>query len=513
MIKKIVLFLAIFATANALPTDTTTTFGAESAMGSDKYGNSVYQRDVTIQTIDFKVDNFWSKFFDADNKQSNHTNISKTGTLKIVVEATSACTLDDTLPKEGCSGQKPFLINNDVLNNPINNDEYEVVFSLAENFDASDNQSFYPLDILRDEQYYKDPYPGDTSSGLNRGFLGFVTSILDALFSKIIGMELFGDPEIADVQYTPRSDTAVDRRQRYISNIIAGVEKKYRMTKEHEGATATSINAPEKINEPISLLHYAEAEKSTEDEQCKFLFMNLSDEGLLCRVMSGFGMDAWMPFFNQSKTTKIEANTIMADTENALLAMTSRIEEVPYLQDIGGSDDNKLSFLQNVLKPVATLTSYLKNVLFGSSKQNIVATPVERTYEYDEDDAMTMNIAITNDGIQVDNFANFKLLKIRSVYGDMANSCNVKKTVLLLFSTTYEFHEGGNQSVMSPYGGLWNDDQWITWCQESTGQKGIFDVLFGWSSGESFGLLDLVSDILSILIYNFEITNFESSIK
>lgn len=516
--RKIVLFFAILAMANAVTTETTTTFGSESVVGSDEYGNSVYQRDVTIQTTNFKVDNFWSKFFDSQSKQSNHATISKTGTLRIIVEATSACTLDDTLPKEGCSGQKPFLINNDVLSNPIDSDEYEILFSLSENFDASDNQSFYPLDILRDEQYYKDPYPDDTSSELNRGFLGFVTSALDTLFSKVIGMDLFGDPEIADVKYTPRSDVAVDRRQRYITNIVAGIEKKYRMTKEYEDSIATPIDAPEKINEPASLLHYAEAEKTTESEQCKLLFMNLSDEGLLCRVMSGFGMDAWMPFFNQSKTTKIEVNTIMADTENALLAMTSQIEEVPYLQDIGGSDDEKLSFLQNILKPVATLTSYLKNILFGSSKQDIVATPVERTYEYDEDDAMTMNIAITNDGTRVDDFANFKLLKIRSIYGDMINSCKVKKS-WALFSPgwTKTFVEGGTQSVMSPDGELWSDDEWISWCQEATASKGIFDALFDWLSGGVFNPINWISSFFNIFLsffsstYNIE--DFTNTIK
>jgi len=60
MIKKRVLPLMILTVAHVVATETTTTFGNQSTVGSDEYGNSVYQRDVTIKTTDFKVDNFWS---------------------------------------------------------------------------------------------------------------------------------------------------------------------------------------------------------------------------------------------------------------------------------------------------------------------------------------------------------------------------------------------------------------------------------------------------------------------
>lgn len=522
MIKNRVIFLTILAVANVLATETTTKFGTQSAPQSDEYGNSVYQRDVTIQTTDFKVDNFWSKFSNPDDKQSNDANISKTGTLKIIAEATSACVLDGTLPQEGCSGQKPFLINKEVLNNSIGNDEFEVAFTLSNQFSATDAQSFYPLDILRDEQYYKEP--SVQQDGSKRSFFSFFTGIFDFMFSHTIGFgnDFFGNPDIADVKYEPRSDDAADRRQRYIANIIAGAEKKYRMTKPFENVSATQIDAPTKLNNPASLLHYDEAKQTTEQEQCKFMFLSLSD-GLMCRMMSGFGMDAWMPFFNTSKTTKIEVNNIMGDTENALLAMTSEIEKVPYMQDIGGSDNTKLSFLQNMLKPMTTMIDFMKTMLFGTSKKNIVAEPVERVYEFSEADAMTLSMAITNHGTQVDDFANFKLLKIRSVYGDMINSCKVKKsTAFLNPGWTKTFKEGGTQSVKSPDSTLfntkyWNDDEWIAWCQEATAKKGIFSALFDWSSGGIFNPINWMSTFfnmfLSFFSSSYSIEEFTNTIK
>ena len=504
-------------------TNTNTIFGEEGSASSDKYGNTVYERDVTIKTTNFKVKNFWSRFSDANQAQSEYTNISKIGTLRIVMEATSACTLDNTLPKEGCSGQKPFLINDEVLNNPLSGttDEYEVAFSLASEYGNTENQTFYPLDILRDAQYYKDPYPGDTSTSVNRGFFGFFTSAFDFIFSKTIGFgkDFFGNPDIADVKYTPRSDDAEDRRQRYIANIIAGVEKAHRMTKEVEGSTATQIDALTKLNTPVSLLHYAEASKTTETDQCKFMFLNLSADGLMCRMMSGFGMDAWMPFFTKTKTTKIETNLIMGDTENALLAMTGKIENVPYMQDVGGSENDKLSFLQEMLKPMETMIDFMKTMLFGSVKKENVEKTVERVYSFNENDAMTLSMAVTNSGVEVDDFANFKLLKIRSVYGDMMNSCTVKYSGMMGFgSWTKTFTEGGTQSVDSPDSSFmhhetWNDDQWISWCQEASGTKGIFDVLFDWSSGGVLNPLNWMSAMFSMFSSSYTVKDFTNTIK
>jgi len=490
MIKKTLLVLLTASSIYATDTTTTTEFHDVKPAGTDKYGNNLYNQSVTITTKNFKVENFWKKFSFGGTGEDSMTfkSVSKTGNVRIIMETTSACTLDNTLSSEGCSGQKPFLLNDEVLTNPINgtSDEYEVAFTEANGFFNSDQNGFYPLDISRDTEYYKDPAESNPGTS-DRGFFGFFTSSFDFIFSKTVGFgnSFFGNPDIADVLETGRSDEAEDRRQRYIANIIAGVDKEHRMTKNLDGSTATQIDAPVALNTPTSLLHYAEAKKTTEADQCKFMFLNLSNDGLMCRMMGGFGMDAWMPFFNKTKSNKIQASFIMGDTENSLLAMTGQIENVPYMTDVGGNDNSKMSFLKNMLKPLTSMVDYMKSMLFGPSKSTIVANPVVREYLFDEDEAMTMTFAITNDGTEVNDFSNFKLLRIRSVYGDEINSCKVKKTKKVFgmpFTIWKEtFTEDGSNSRDGK-----SSPEWVDWCQESTGGKGMFDYLSDWSSGGVF---------------------------
>ncbi len=522
MIQKTLLTLLISSFLYAGGTATTTTsFVHDTHPTTDKYGNEVYDDTVIIKTDKYKVDNFWKKFSFGGKGQDNmdFQTISKTGTVRVTVETTSACTLDNTLNAEGCSGQKPFLMNNEVLNNPMDGktDEYEVAFSEASNYSNTDKNTFYPLDIRRDKQYYEDPKKSNPNAP-SRGFFGFFTSSFDFIFSKTVGFgsDFFGNPDIADVLDTPRSNAAEDRRQRYLANIIAGVDKKNRMTKEVDGSIATQIkaNAPVIINKPTSLLHYAEAQKTTTSSQCKFMFLNLSSNGLMCRVMGGFGMDAWMPFFNKTKTTEIQSNYIMGDTENALLAMTGKIQNVPYMKDVGGNSDNKLSFLQNMLKPMKTMFGFMSAMIFGSSKSTIVSKPVERVYKFNEDEAMTMTFAMTNDGTKVNDFAHFKLLKIRSVYGDKLNSCTVKKTAGVVGSVMggigsiiggsndsswkETFYEGDAKKHHGKTG-----DEWVDWCQQATGKKGIFDYLTDWKSGAMFNPVNWMKGIFSAFMSFF----------
>ena len=525
MIKKVVLASVLLGSVGlyAAQTTTETTFSAPT-VSKDKYGNTVYVRDATIKTHNFKVQNFWKGFSFGGERvtQNNYDLVSRTGTFKITIESTSACSLNKGLPEEGCSGQKPFLLNDEVLNNPMSGttDMYEVAFSEAANYNNSEDNTFYPLDIQRDAQYYKDPNPSDPNANIDRGFFGFFTSAFDYMFSKTVGFgnDFFGDPQMADVKYGPRDTAAEDRRQRYIANIMAGIEKKYRMTMAADGATATQVNAGIRLNDPVSLLHYDEAQQVTEADQCKFMFLNLSDDGLMCRAMSGFGMDVWMPFFNTAQIRTIEASTIMADTENSLLAMTNQIDGVPYMEDVGGSDDDKLGFLQNMLKPMTTMMGFMKSMMFGSGKATKVSNPVERVYEFDEDKAMTLNFAITNDGTQVDDFENFKLMKVRSVYGDMFDSCTVhKKRGMMSWSKwTETFVIGGSLSKKGPDGKIWNSDKWVDWCQEATGRKGMFDYLFDWSKGGVFNpfnwMRGFFNAFLTFLFGSYDILDFTSAV-
>jgi len=528
--KKVVLtslFLAmsLFANGNMADKSNTDTKKSEKAKkakngdlaenGKDKHGNVVYEREITISTPNYQVENFWKKFDFSGNgqKMSSRVNIVTKGRIRTTVEATSLCTLYPELDEDGCSGQKPFLLNNEVLSNPITagGDEYEVVFIEANDFNNTDKNGFYPLDISRNIKYYEDP--AITNPGTSdRGFFGFFTKSFDFIFSKTVGFgsDFFGNPDIADTLETGRSDEAEDRRQRYIANIIAGVDKEDRMKKSVNGSSATSINNT--LNTPVSLLHYAEAKKTTKEESCKFMFLSTSSDGIMCRMMSGFGMDAWMPFFNKTKSTEIQSSFIMADTENSLLAMTGEIESVPYMQDVGGNDDDKkLSFLKNMLKPMSTMFNFMSTMMFGSSKSAIVSKPVERVYNFANDEAMTMTFAITNKGTEVNDFMNFKLLKIRSVYGDKINSCKVKKSAGMISWShwTETFYEGDTNSNHGKTG-----DEWVDWCQKSTGKKGMFDYLTNWSSGGPFNPINWMKGIFSRFMAMFfgsysieEITN------
>lgn len=525
----------------AVTTETTTTFeDIPSNVQIDKYGNSFYERKATITTKNFKVDNFWSRFSDKADNQSIYENISRTGTFKITTETTSACTLDTQLAAQGCSGQKPFLLNDEVLLTPIagTSDEFEVAFVEASGFSPSAANSFYPLDILRSEAYYKEPTVA-TASSSGKSFFSFFTGAFDFIFSKTIGMggDFFGKADIADEEYTPRSDDAEDRRQRYIANIIAGIEQEHRMTKATDDSTATQINP--NVNTPTSLLHYAEAKKSTEEEQCQMMFLTMSADGLMCRMMSGFGMDAWMPFFNKTKTTKMQASYIMGDTENALLAMTGKIENVPYMNDVGGDDDNQLSFLQNMLKPMTTMINMMKVFMFGTDRAPTAPDPVERVYAFSQDEAMTMTFAVTNDGTQVDDFANFKLLKLRSVYGDTLDSCTVEYDGGMFGAFMgskdwrYTFTPADGESVVAT-GRNWRGsytvtvdnsditidrvryDNYMDWCQTSTGGLGMFDYLTNWRTGGFMNPLNwmkgMASGMMDFMFGGLDIVDIASKV-
>ena len=530
MIKKAIVaigFLASMQSISMAATQTTTTFKTPSEVQQDEYGNDYIDREAVISTQNFKVDNFWNNFKENGDSASNYTTISRSGLFRITTSATSACTMDNTLDEEGCSGQKPFLINNEVLDNPVDgtSDTYRVAFTNPSDYTNNDYNGFYPLDVLRDAKYYKDNNVNtDGGSTTPRsGFFGFITGAVDSLYNRVIGVDFFGQKDIADVEYAPRSDAAEDRRQRYIANIMAGVEKEHRMTKNANGASATAINAPT-LNSPVSLLNYAEAKKSTTEQECKFLGLQLSTKGAMCRVMSGFGMDAWMPFFNLTGTTKVESNFLLADTENALLAMNAKLDGVPYLQDVGSDETTKLTFLQNIIKPMTTMVGFMKGMLFGEKKKDIVADPVQRVYSFNEDEAMTMTFPVTNDGTQIDDFAHFKLLKIRSVYADEINSCTVKKKPGMLKPSSWEetFYIGGNVEQKSPNYTLWNkeiwnSDEWVDWCQEATGKKGMFTYLLNWNTGGFFNpfnwMRGFFQAFLNFLTGTYEITNFTNTVK
>ena len=526
MIKKIALLAlsSIIISANSQQTTTITTVGDEvNTNKQNRYGNPIYERTVKIETNNFKVNNQWSQYRKNVDAISEYSNISRNGKFKITVGATSACTIDSTLDSSGCSGQKPFLLNNEAVKNLNIGQTISLAFQPSRDdanlnmyVNTSDNK-FYPLDVPRDSRFYEDSNNGGDIGHGTKTFFSFFTKIFNFMFDTNIADKYLNKTDISDNETSLRSDEAQKRRKRYIANIIAGIEKDKRL---QQGENQTAIN--QTINTPVSLLHYSEALKTTENEQCKLMFLNLNPDGFMCRMMSGFGMDAWMPFFNKTKTTKIETNYIMLDTENALLAMANGLnsDSVPYYQSVGGNDDNKLSFLQNILKPMTTMISVMKSIMFGESKKvDSAPNPYERVYKFDDSNATTLTFALTQNGTDVDSFENFKMLKLRSVYGDSINSCRVKKKPGILSWSRWDttFVEDGLASEIGPDKISMDSNEWIDWCQISTGNKGMFDYLSDWESGGVFNPINwmkgIMNAMLSIIFGSYEIKDISSSIS
>jgi hypothetical protein len=456
--KKIFLLIVVSSclTVALYSATTTTTFGQRTAGEVDQHGNQLYAQSVTMQTQNYEIDTFWSRFFDPQNQKKSYTQLSTSATAQLMVEASSACTLagKGQLPSQGCSGQKPFLVNDETLAGVNNGDTISVIFqpayddaSAIKTYNMAKSNVIYPMDILRTGSNYQSS--ATVQSGSKQTFFGFFSGIFNLFFNKSTGNDYLKTPQIADTKYGIRSTDAEDRRQRYIANIISGADQDHLLSKPYKGAAGTAIKT-NILNNPVSLLHYDEAKKATEASQCKFMFLSLTSDGFMCRAMTGFGMDAWMPFFTNAKISEVDVSMITIDTENALLAAAGKASGKSYQQITASTDTQKLSFLQQMLKPMTTMTMMMKTMMFGSSKSTIVSNPVEITYDLSSQ-PISLMLAVTNDGSHIDNFQHFKLTKIRSSYGDMMNQCSVRYSGVMFgigaWSDTFYASKGSTPST------------------------------------------------------------------
>jgi hypothetical protein len=506
-------------------TTTSTVFGQRTTSNVDQYGNQLYNQSVTIRTQNYEVDTFWSRFFNPENKQKTYTQLSTSATAQIKVEASSACTLagKGQLPSQGCSGQKPFLVNDETLVGIKNGDTISVIFqpayddaSAIKTYNMAKSNTIYPMDIQRTAANYQSSTP--VQSGSKQTFFGFFSGIFNFFFNKNTGSDYLKTPLIADTKYGARSLDAEDRRQRYIANIISGADQDHLLSRAYKGAAGTAIKT-NVLNYPVSLLHYDEAKKATDASQCKFMFLSLSSDGFMCRAMTGFGMDAWMPFFTSAKISEVDVSMITIDTENALLAAAGKASGKSYQKITASTDTQKLSFLQQMLKPMTTMMSMMKTMMFGSSKSTIVSNPVEITYDLSSH-PISLMLAVTNDGSHIDNFQHFKLTALRSSYGDMMNQCSVKYSGAMFgigaWSDTFYASKGSTPSTRKK-GSIDTHAEWITWCQESTGKKGMFDYLTDWSSGGFFNPFNWMEGMWSMFSSffggNYKITEFKNILK
>lgn len=477
----------------AQQTETTVTFEdvpahaeGENYYSTDKHGNSYYDRTATITTKNFKVKNFWSNFRDKKQGETTYENISRQGLFRITTETTSACTLDSTLPEEGCSGQKPFLINNETLNHPMEytTDVFQVAFAEAEEYSDTQSNTFYPLDIARSEEFYKNQ-DGATSDPYKRGgFLGFVTSAVDGLTNVLLDVDTFGEANPDEDVLASRGITDEDKREKYVTNIMAGIEQDELLTMPWEDIDPTTLNYYTSGDDEYAL-DYSDSKKATMYDYCNLILINkMNTNGIMCNLVNIASLNDLLPFVEDESTSTMTSNTILTDTENSLLALNGEIDDANRDTIDSYSNITDLSVVQEILKPVNFLGDTLEGLLFGGEKANTVSPSTEIVYAFDEDKTMTMTVPITNDGTQVDSFASFKLLKLHSIYGSRINSCTVKLEFVLGILDAGEHTYVEDDGYVKPANyhrpssrTNWDNNDWVNWCRDETADKGLFDYL------------------------------------
>lgn len=419
--KNFLLTILLSSVVYAAPTTTTTTFGNEQEMSPDKYGNAVYNRNVTIKTDNYKVDNFWKKFsFGGDGQDKmEFQSIAKTGIMKISVEATSLCSLYPDVSEQGCSGQKPFLINKEALSAPTNPDGtitlmFQKDYNGTDILYTDDNDTvFYPLDVDRAEKYYKD-------TGSDKSHFSIFGSIFNAFFEGGFFSSFFNKSVV-------QSDgTAIeeDIRQKYIANIVSGIDQDHRLEK---GITPLGTNV---INTPVSLIDYTEDNSVTASGSCNLFFFRFSETNPMCNIMGGLPFISLFSSTTPSTTTNYTVDTIQADTQNALVTLAGTLAE-----ETVTTYENSIVY-QKTSSPTSIFSGMInmfKCFFFSCPKANDVEEPWESYYSFTEENAMNMTIAVVDTSNaqsaanKVDDLQTFKLMGIRNVFGN-EHTCQVDES-------------------------------------------------------------------------------------
>jgi hypothetical protein len=355
--------------------------------------------------------------------------ISKSGTVQISVESTSLCSLYPELDKNGCSGQKPFLINNEAIEDSSGqalstgsiitlqfNKDYDGSNIL---YDKDNNFSFYPLDVDRDEKYYKYD-AGDDSC---HSFFCVMTGVFDNFF----GTSFFAGFFDFDVTSTQGSDID-DVRERYITNITAGLDQNHLMEK-NVTTIDTSISGLNTHN-PLSLIDYVENSSAT--GSCNLGFFSFGSSSTFCNFMSGMPFISF--FASQTPSQVYVIDTIQADTENAIIAFAGDYADInvtEYETTVASSAETS-SITFPPLKIMCMILPFFDcdSTTIEEEKGRIK----DSYYAFDEANATTLTMAVTNTGTKIDGFQTFKLLGIHSIVGDgnvtTGGSCDeIKKTV------------------------------------------------------------------------------------
>jgi hypothetical protein len=496
----------------------------------NEYGDKIMYQDVTINTKDFKINNFWGKFSDAAQNQSNFTNISTSANIQLTTQLSFTCK-DGGLAEEGCSGQKPFLINNGTLTNPdlqldgqgapLPQGEYRIPFDGAANYDVSHDDAFYALDVYRDGKYYQDTNTSDYEQTKPKTFFGYMISLIKNYFSPQ------NDTTVISALTTNEKET----RNRYMANIVFGLQQSYRIKKESTINTSTVNTATKEIP---SLLDY-NALMINNTTGCDGIFFTFNPNSLTCKFQNFFGMSQWMPFFGDgasllgenSSSTNIQSDSVLEDTETTLLTLAGKLDNTNYVQPKIDPNTGKISLIGQIFKPMTYMMGSMFRFFFGENSKNLTEMVA---VDFNFTNHMPLTFIKTN-GAKALDFIYFELLGIESVYGTEVQQCTVKQTNSFFIlswtndkktftegvasNTQFDMNSGlfGWASNSSSYNELnvtqeqhWfsthdivnlSTNDWLNWCKRNQGKqkKGLFGRFF-----------DTVSNVTSFILYGNQAT-------
>jgi hypothetical protein len=236
-------------------------------------------------------------------------------------------------------------------------------------------------------------------------------------------------------------------------------------------------------------------------------------------MMTGFQMDKWMPFFEGKKiTTQTVENTIVTDTESAILALAGmHRKDEGIINNVDGRND---SFLGNMFKPMITMFGGMMDWMYQSKPTAKTGASLVQTDYSMEDNPIAMSFAVASSDVgsgsaSVESFVNAELLTLSAIYGSAVESCKVRynSTIFLFFPVheNYTFSRGVAHSErmyvsksvydlakndpvtasktdsgfkiigLFPKYMYWinmNEDDWLAWCQinaeDQNGDRGFF---------------------------------------
>lgn len=409
------LYLTIAISSILMGSDTTfESLDKEKFIKTNEYGEAVYEKTFKLQTSGVETTHMF-----ADKKSSD--TVSMQGTVEITVAPSSLCTLyPNELDAKGCSGQKPFFINKNALNpaiNPLNDDgtfslvfhkDYEATYDDNGNFVSGANvyapnsgQYFYPLDVDRDEKYYK----AVTSSGEESRHYSFMGKMFkffyneDNFFAKLFSRD-------TTVRDTHLED---DVHKRYMANMLSGYDQEHRL-KIGDSVDTNTFNT----HNPASLVEYTQAIIEEDDTSCGSqtkmpMFQMMSKMMCMMPVMNWF-----VPKTTQKGRSYI-IDTIEQDTESALIASAGMISGV----DMKTYKDNSYdtSDLDTHYTGPFNFFKNIKCSFFADCTQKgyLPTTLKERYRQYPEESAMTMSMPVVNGSGVITDVVPLKVLGIHSI--------------------------------------------------------------------------------------------------